>query len=541
MFEKIQTICNHLQKRLDDDKININNEIYKKFEIFRAWLLENGTIIDKNIKFPVAYGPFNKIGCESIEEIKENQSFLLIPKQLIIISSELNYIDKYITKIKEELSENDLSLIYLVLFLYLENKNSNSFYKPYLDTIFIKEEIIYDKLNEKNVEELNDELTIKSMEKMINKIEEIYNLIKQCEKFEEIKKEDFIECYYKVLSRKIELNGDIALIPLLDLFYKDNSMNLKYEIYDSENMVFKYTSLLNNEIYSNFDLFPTNSNFLPYNKPSYNKLIPYIVNYDDDEEEDIEIKINKNDYFSISTSKNNLIKKNEIICNRNELGNKKLLKNNGYCLLYNKNDYLVIKLNFKRGEILLDRYLKNIFKENYLTENDDPIYNNIKIKIYFNYISTDLLNYFRFIYFNDTKKNPKEYFKYKFILQIEISIIYSSIEFLEKKLNIMESKYPFEIDFNNLEKEIFHHKVKNYFKTNLIIFRLSQIIIIRNQINLLKYILNIMKKYKVNGYHNLYDYLNTEKISNDYDTKESTNLKILRFIASMSKSIDLNE
>ena len=48
-----------------------------------------------------------------------------------------------------------------------------------------------------------------------------------------------------------------------------------------------------------------------------------------------------------------------------------------------------------------------------------------------------------------------------------------------------------------------------------------------------------MKKYNVNGYNNIYDYLNKEKIINDFDSEENTKLKILRFIAYMSQHVDL--
>ena len=495
---------------------------------------------------PVIYSPFLKIGCKTKEDINENESFLMIPENLMIKSEDLKYFDKYITNIKEEISEKDLNLLYLILYLYLERKNEKSFYKPFIDVIYIEEYVIYNQIDNKYIEELNDELAIKSIEKRLNKTNEIYELIIKCDKFSEIKKKEFIELYFKIKSRIFELNGNFALIPLLDLFCNDNSLNLKYEIYDSENMVFKYTSLINNNSNLKLNLYMTKSKYLPFNKPSYNKLIPIKVEYNDVEEEEEEeenkkeLNINKNDYFSVAISKNNKILKNNIICNNNELCNKKLLKNKGFCLLYNKNDYLEININFERGYILIDKYLENIFEDNYETKNDSPIYNYIKIKIYFNFICTELLKYFRFMYFYKSKNNAKEYFKYSFNLDIEINIFNLSIKFLEDKLKQMTKKFPFEKDLEDLEKQINNNnKEKDYLKTNLIIFRLSQAIIIKNQINLLNYILRIMKKYNVNGYNNTYDYLNKEKIINDYDSEENTKLKILRFIAYMSQHVDL--
>ena len=547
MYERIQKIGNYLKKEKENKEIYLNEEINNKFKIFKNWLLENGAIFDNIIEFPVINNHLLKIGCKSKENINENESFLMIPKNLIIISNDLEYLEKCIEEIKEEISEKDLPILCLALYLYLEKKDENSFYKPYIDIIFIEKENIFDLLNKDNLNKLNDDLAVKSIEKMFNNINDIYELIKQCKKFSGIKKEEFIECYIKVISRKIKLNNDYALVPLVDLFYSDNSINLKYEIYDSENMIFKYTSNINNKSNLKNNLYMTKAKYsLPYNKVSYNKLIPFKVEYNDEEEEEEEeenqkkIQINNNDYFSVAVSKNNKILKNNIICNNNDLCNKKLLKYKGYCLLYNKNDYLVIKISFKRGDILIDRYLENIFKENYETKNDDPINNDIKIKIYFNYISSDLLKYFRFLYFYELEKDAKKYFKYKYNLDIEISIITSSIKFLESKLKSMEDNFAFENDFKCLENEIFNNNgQKNCLKENIIIFRLSQKIIIKNQINLLSYILNIMKKYKINGYNDIYDYINIEKIINDYDTKENTKLKLLRFIAYMTENIDL--
>ena len=545
MYERIKKICINLRKESENQIYNFNEDIKSKYSQFKNWLLQNGAIFEQYLELPVIYSPFLKIGCKTKEDINENESFLMIPENLMIKSEDLKYFDKYIDNIKEEISEKDLNLLYLILYLYLERKNEKSFYKPFIDVIYIEEYVIYNQIDNKYIEELNDELAIKSIEKRLNKTNEIYELIIKCDKFSEIKKKEFIELYFKIKSRIFELNGNFALIPLLDLFCNDNSLNLKYEIYDSENMVFKYTSLINNNSNLKLNLYMTKSKYLPFNKPSYNKLIPIKVEYNDVEEEEEEeenkkeLNINKNDYFSVAISKNNKILKNNIICNNNELCNKKLLKNKGFCLLYNKNDYLEININFERGYILIDKYLENIFEDNYETKNDSPIYNYIKIKIYFNFICTELLKYFRFIFYK-SKNNAKEYFKYSFNLDIEINIFNLSIEFLEDKLKQMTKKFPFEKDLEDLEKQINNNnKEKDYLKTNLIIFRLSQAIIIKNQINLLNYILRIMKKYNVNGYNNIYDYLNKEKIINNYDSEENTKLKILRFIAYMSQHVDL--
>ena len=556
MYEKIQKISEHLRKENENSDKYLDNEIKEKFKIYKDWLIENGAIFDKNIDFPITYGPFHKIGCKSKLELNENEAIILIPKSLIITTEDSFYIENCIKDIIDDLSEEELPIIYLTLNLYLEKQNKNSFYKPYIDIIFLNETnnnyTIYDKWNYKSINELNDEICIKSFENMVNSLDEIYNLIKQCGKFSNIPKNEFLNCFFTVVSKKINLNdsnNNSALVPLTDLFFEDNSMKLRYEIYDSENLVFKYTSIINDYKDSNLNLYMTKGYSLPINKPTYNKLFPIILNSNDENESDSEdnsggkeiIKINKNDFFSVALSKNENISKNCIICNCQILNNKKMLKNKGFCLLYNRNDYLSIKFNFNRGELLTDKYLENIFGDQYQTRNDNPIYNTLKIKIEFNNISTDLLKYYRFMHFYKNKKNAKEYFKYHFNIDLEINLINLSIEFLKKKLNEMEIKYDFNKDFIELENEIYNKKESDCFKSNLIIFRLSQKIILKNQIELLNYIGKIMVKYKkdISGYNNIFDYINNEKIIIEYDKEEFSRMKILRFIAYMSKSIDL--
>lgn len=556
MYERIQKICSYLKKENENSDMYISKEIKEKFKIYKNWLIENGAIFKENIDFPFTYGPFHKVGCKTISNINENEVLIQIPKSLIINSEDLIYIEKYIKNIIDELSEEEIPTIYLILYLYLEKQNQNSFYKPFIDILFLNEKnnnFINNKWNEKTLSELNDEISINTFEKMINNIEEIFDLIKQCDKFLNMTKNDFLNCYFQVISNKIDLNDkndNSILVPLVHLFIEDNSIKLKYEIYDSENMIFKYTSNLNDENDSKINLWMTKSKFLPNNKPSYNKLLPFLVEYDkekdneedeDDENKEI-VKINNNDYFSIAVTKNEKIEKNNFICcNQSYLSNKKIFKNKGFCLLYNKNDYLNIKFKFNRGELLTDKYLENIFSDKYQTKNDDPIYNTLKIKIEFNDISSNLLKYFRFMYFYETKKNAKEYFKYHFDLKLEMHFINSAIDFLKNKLKTMEINYSFDIDMKNLENEIYNQKEPNYFKTNLLIFRISQKIILKNQIELLSYILKIMTKYnnKIRGYNNIFDYIDKEKILIEYDKEEYSRMKILRFIAYMIKTVDL--
>ena len=555
MFERIQKICNYLKKENDNTDIYINKEIKEKYNIYKKWLIENGAVFDKNIDFPFTYGPFHKIGCKSISDIDENEAIILMPKNLIIKSEDLQYFEQYIKDVIDDLYEDDLPAIYLTIYLYLEKQKQNSFYKPYIDILFLQDNnndnSIYDKWDEKKITELNDEITIKSFEKILNKTEEIYNLIKQCDKFTNLTRNEFLNCYFQVMSKKLDLNdynNNSVLIPILDLFYKDDSIKLRYEIYDSENMIFKYTTFLNDINNSKNNIQTTKSKYLPISKPTYNKFIPLLVDYDD-VEEDSEgkekvkkiVKINNNDYFSLVLSKNEKISYSNIVCsNINDLCNKKIFKNKGFCLLYNRNDYLTVKFNINRGELLIDKYLEIIFGGKYQTKNDDPIYNTLKIKIEFNNISFDLLKYYRFMHFYEVKKNVKEYFKYRFNKDSEINIINKAIDFLKNRFKMMEINYSFDADLKDLENEIYK-KDANYVRTNILIYRVSQKIILKNQIDLLSFILNIMIKYRkeITGYNSIFNFIDKEKYVNEYDKEEYTRMKILRFIAYMSKYIDL--
>ena len=558
MYEQIQKICEFLKKVDENSDIYLTDEIIEKFKIYKNWLIENGAIFEKNLDFPVTYGPFHKIGCKSISDLNENEVIILIPKSIIISTEDSKYLENYIKNILDDLSEEEIPTICLTLYLYLEKQNHNSHYKPYLDILFLDENnnnITYEKWNYKNISELNNEIFIKSFENMLNNLDELYDLIIQCDKFKNISKNDFLNCYFKVLSKKINLNdynNASALVPLTDLFFEDDSIKLRYEIYDSENLVFKYTSIINDYKDSNINLHMTKSFSLPINKPTYNKLLPIITNSNEDNESESDsddnsgekeiIKLNKNDFFSVALSKNEKVSRNILICsNRQIVNNKKMLKNNGLCLLYNRNDYMSFKFNFNRGELLTDKYLENIFGDKYQTRNDDPIYNTLKIKIEFNNISTDLLKYYRFMHFYQNKKNAKEYFKYHFNIDLEIDIINKSIDFLKSKLDEMETKYDFNKDFKELENEIYNKKESDYFKANLLMFRISQKIILKNQIELLDYIIRVMTKYKNNieGYNNIFDYIKNEKMVNEFDKEEFSRMKVLRFIAYMSKTIDL--
>ena len=548
MFERIKKLSEYLNQEKSNPSSYISPELLKKYEIFKNWLIENGAIFTKNIDFPYVYGPFNLIGCKSISEIKENESILLIPKKLMIISSELDYLDELIEEIEEELYESDdIPTLYLTLNLYLENKKKNSFFRPYLDLIFSNYNFLND-FNEENMKFFDDDpLIIKSLKDMLKDLNDLYNTVKKSKFLKEITKEDFLYCYSQVISRQFYIDeNNTALIPLADLLNHNNIL-IHYEFFDSENYVFKYSSNFTVNTDIELDIRPT---FLKeYPKIIYKSEILKSFNLKKlkNKNENKDDKINNNcieikeiDYFSISTSKGEKINKgNQVFNNYFNGGNKYLLKNYGFCLIDNKYDYTNIIFNIEKGkDIWLDKYLDIIFGKKYKT-NSDPFINFLKIKISFNKVSFYLIKYYRFLYFYKDKNDMKQYINYKFNIELEISFITLSLECLKLKLNMLNNNNnSIEDEFNELEKELFRKENQiNSFKINAYIYRITQKLNIINQIYLLEFLLSIMKKYKNNikSYNNILDYekefINITPCDNDFNSKN----KIINFIKQSNK------
>ena len=537
MIEKIKNISSYFNKENITPSSLININLLKKYSTFKSWLISNGAIFTKNIDFPYTYGPFNLIGCKSVSDINESESILLIPKKLMIISKELNYLDEYIEDIEDELYEDtDMSTLYLTLHLCLEINNDKSFFRPYFDLILSNKNFLenFTEDNMKFFEE--DDTIIKSVKDTLNELDELYDTIKEGKYLKDITKKNFLFCYSQVVSRQFYIDKHCtALIPLADLLNHNNLM-VHYELYDSENYVFKYTDNFTVSSDLNKDIVPTYIKQYPDNiirseiKPfNFDDKKDKDNNSDDDNDEEV-IKINDNDYFSISTSKGEKISKgNQVFNNYYNGGNKYLLKNYGFCLIDNKYDYTLINFNIEKGkDIYLDNYLEIIFGNKY-KKNKDPFFNILKIKIYFNELSFFLVKYFRFFYFYESKKDVKEYVNYVFDINLEISFITLSIERLKLKYNKETIN-----ELDELENELFNNKENNvnYFKVNALIYRITQKRNILHQIDLFKFVLGILDKYKkdIKYYKDLLNYQNEFNNISKYDTDENSKIKIIKFI-----------
>ncbi len=532
MIDRIKSLSDFFNKENENPSSNINPTLFQKYSLFKKWLISNGAIFTKNLDFPYTFGPFNLIGCKSLSDINENESILLIPKKLMIISKELIYLNEYIEDIEDDLYEDtDMSTLYLTLHLCLELDNKNSFFRPYFDLILFNHNYLDDFTEENlNFFEEDDNIII-SIKQTLDELDELYNVIKEGKYFKTITKKNFFFCYSQVVSRQFYIDKNCtALIPLADLLNHNNLM-VHYELYDSENYVFKYTDSFTVSSDINKDVIPTYIKEYPKNDiDSIKEIKPFnINNINNSTESEDNVNINDNDYFSISTSKGERIDKGkQVFNNYYNGGNKYLLKNYGFCLIDNKYDYTLINFNIEKGkDIYLDKYLEIVFGKKYKT-NSDPFYNILKIKIFFNEANFFLVKYFRFFYFYESVKDIKQYVNYKFDIDLEISFIQLSIERLKLKYNCDKIT-----ELDELENELFNNKEKiNCFKVNALIYRITQKRNILHQIDLLEFILRIIIKYKkeIKCYKDLLLYQKDFVNISRYDTDENSKIKLIKFI-----------
>ena len=544
MYKKIQSISSIFNKEDENPNDYLSKETQEKYKIFKKWLIDNGAIFQKNIDFPYTYGPFHIVGCKCISDIKDDEGILLVPKNLMIIGKDLTYINKLIQEVKDDLNDKeDLSTLYLTLNLYLEKNKKDSFFKPYIDLIFTNRDY-FATWNDKTYAELHNMYTAQSIKNLLDSIDIIYNILKKCKAFAEMTREDYSFCYFQVISRQFYLDKkNSALIPLADLL-NHNSVTIHYEIYDSENMVFKYSDHFTVDEDIKIDIKPTYLKEIPIIKPTYNKLKPiiakkekYVLNEDDesDEDDDIIVNININDYFCISTSlKQKMNKGSQAFNNYCDINNKSLLKYYGFALINNVFDYTDVIFQFDKSDSVIKTYLPHLFKKRFKTDLD-PKYNLIKIRCEYKNVCADLIKYYQFMYFYDNNKID-EFFLFKFNYQLEVASFELAIHGLKLKLKMMEAKGTFEQELDELENEI-KKKEPEQTKVNILIYRIGQKLNILNQIELVKCLLNMFEKHKnITKYEDLFQYLNELKNISQYDDEEDAKMKIISFIDIMNKS-----
>ena len=546
MYKRIEKIAAFFEKENQNPNDHLSKETQEKYKVFKKWLIDNGAIFQKNIDFPYTYGPFHIVGCKCISDINNDEGILLVPKSLMIIGKELTYINKLIKEIKNELSEEeDLSTLFLTLNLYLEKNNKDSFYKPYIDLIYTNRDY-FDTWNDENFSELQNIHMIQSIKNLLAEIDQMHKLLIKCKAFSKMTKKEYSFCYFQVISRQFYLDQkNSALVPLADLL-NHKSVSIHYEIYDGENMVFKYSDHFTVEEDIKIDIRPTYLKEVPKIKPTYNKFKPIVANMEENKypmnesnesmsDDDIIVNLNKNDYFCISTSMKQKMKKNsQAFNNYCDINNKSLLKYYGFCLIDNVFDYTDVVFQFKKDDEIINKCFPSIFHKRFKT-NMNANANYLKIRCEYSAISIDLIKYYQFMYFYDQEKINDFYLSY-FDFNLEIISIQLAIHGLQLKFKMMEVRTQLEKELVDLENEIYKEKNPNQLKVNFLIYRIRQKINVLNQIDLLNSILKLMKNHKkITKYEDLFQYLNELDNVSRYDDEEKAKLKIINFIDIMSR------
>ena len=544
MYERLESISSIFNKEDPNPNDYISKENQEKYKIFKKWLIDNGAFFQKNIDFPYTYGPFHIVGCKCISDIKDDEGILLVPKNLMIIGKDLTYLNDLIKEKKSELLEiEDISTLFLTLNLYLEKDNKNSFFKPYIDLIFTNRDY-FATWNDETYSELHNIYIARSIKTLLDSIDTVYNILIKCPSFSKMTKEEYSYCYFQVISRQFYLDkNNSALIPLADLLNHSHA-TIHYEIYDGENMVFKYSDHFTVDEDIKLDIKPTYLKKIPIIEPTYNilkqiepKKEKYEANEENenDDEDDIIVNINIHDYFCISTSLKQFFKKgSQAFNNYCDINNKSLLKYYGFALINNKFDYTDVIFQFEKNNLVIQNYLSKLFEKRFKTELDNQ-YNLLKIRCEYRNVCADLIKYYQFMYYYDINK-ISEFFLYKFDYQLEVASFELAIHGLQLKLKMMEAKQNLKQEIEELENEI-KKESPGQIKVNILIYRIGQKVNILNMIDMFKCILNMLKKHpNIKKYDDLFQYLNELKNITNYDNEEDAKLKIISFIDIMSKA-----
>ena len=545
MKKTIYEIISEIQQDINNKSFNFNNinnniisqDSLDKYNNFKKWLDENGAIYPK-LNFPKKFN--NIFGCEATEDIKENSCLFYIPYKLLIDSSNIKI--KYLPK---SLKKNNT--VKLVLFLLEEHeKKEKSFYKPYIDLILINDFSNYTPFWSKDdLIELNDEMVEENINYYINEIIDYYSEIfdKKEKKFDFMLFKLF---YVFVFSRQFNIGDNkMLLIPLADLLNHSPYADIKYEFFDSKNLVMKYTSdfndnnnlskdILSNNLkaFTDFSDFFKNYEINPKKKEKNDEIKIIKVDYETKEEKDYEL--NDSDYFVISTNKQIFNKGTQIFNNYGICSNEYLLVNLGFCLLDNPGD---------KTKIILPRplhleFLKNFLEKNFLDDfvnkdsyiKDKMIY--IRLYVKRNKIAKKILNILRYEIYHELKKFEKKK---------EIECLNKYIEIINDKLD-MNNNSVFKL-INNIKEMIYKTGINNDNKFNIAIFKLTQKLnllyqkeIINNMIN----ILNSDEKNEIINYETFSDKVKKyENIKSIY-MKQDDIKNIILYILMKNKKFNLN-
>ena len=474
-------------ENIEDKEFIFKNDIIDIYSKFKIWLNDNGAIYP-NIEFPIAYLKGRKIGCKTTKKIDQNSAILYIPYKLIIDSSKIE-----VNTTLPSLSRHNATKISYFLMKEID-KGQKSFYKPYIDLILSNNFNSYPVFwNEDDKIELNDgdfEDKISNYNDEINQTCDLMKKKTDVTKFEHVL---FKKIYTFVISKQIVINENRSLlVPLVDLLNDKPSIVVKYEIFDSNNFVMKYTSDFDKENNDKNLLVYTNcENYFEHVKNIENKnvdknKIAFDINLYDKKNFDI----NETDYFVLSTNSEQTFKEGEQIFNNfGKKSNEILLLNHSLCLIDNIYDSTILLLTTKQADkftanFVIEHMIKNLVN---IGTYDADNYLQLQFKIPRNKISTKAFNFFKYI----NILGRMRFEDYIFIKKVELEILESYLNFLTD--SIFKMKFPIFKAINILKDMIargtFHPNQKN-----IIAYKLTEKVNVEYQKEYIQFMLNVVTK-----------------------------------------------
>ena len=468
IVERINKINSLISTENKTDQID--SSIIDKYNTFNEWLISNGAIIP-NIEFPILYSSLQIIGCRTGIKIGTNTAMLYIPYKMIIDSHNL------------EIKAKSHSLK-LTLFLLEEGKKDNSFYRPYIDLICLEDKCPFIvNCYESYKEQLNNEI-ISEINQYEEEINEMYSKAKEIGY--EYKFDLFKKFYIFVISREFYINEQSSmLIPLADFLNHNANVDIKYEFFDSENYVMKFTSMLdeshkdsNLRFYTNTESFFDNAKQISINDSNKDKEL--MIDLDIDENKPYEKNPSKNDYFVISTNSEQIFQKGEQIYNNyGKNDNMFYLIHFGFCYLGNKNDTTKVQITIpiSKDDIELTSYLNMTFEKDIIDINDKAV--TLLFYIQNSKFHINLFKLYKKIYFKDDAKTKK--------IGI-LKVIDELISFID--MAISKNSIDIEGTFTQIEENI---RKGNYIETMLDTYKLSQQLNLFNQKELYSSLKDLIK------------------------------------------------
>jgi histone-lysine N-methyltransferase SETD3 len=191
-----------------------------KIENFTKWMRDNGA---KFNKIRMRYYAPDYRGVHSYEPIHASEEFLWVPKKLIITSQmgKETAIGQKIRKSGVKVSWD--YLLYITLFLLIQQKDTNSFWKPYMD-VYPRSTGNFPMFFTKEEQDLLEGTPMKShIPRELQEIREEYNAIVQAvPEFGQFSFEDYAKNKTLTISRiffvKIHGENERIMVPLADMF-----------------------------------------------------------------------------------------------------------------------------------------------------------------------------------------------------------------------------------------------------------------------------------------------------------------------------------